>query len=261
LRKRDLDYKIVGLAILFLLCWMGFYPLACRGAVVWSDDFNDGNYDGWTICDNSTLDDGDWGWSGSNWTAADGYLQIEAGYGDAGWGIISHPSNVAYGTWSFDFKTNWAQGRPGNIANFEFMGGNFYDWDDWEDGSGYWINLATVATAEGYDMRFRLGKAVSTNVTFIDSSEPVPILGWHHIEITRTTGGLFSVYHNGSLILQGADTDIGTSEMFWLWFAYESMIDNIVVDDAPPIDWLPIAIIGASAVVIIAVVVIILRRR
>ena len=65
MRKRNLDYKIVGLAILFLLCWMGYSPLACRGAVVWSDDFNDGNYDGWTICDNSTLNDGNWGFSGS----------------------------------------------------------------------------------------------------------------------------------------------------------------------------------------------------
>ena len=44
-----LDYKIVGLAILFLLCWMGCSPLACRGTQVWSDDFNDGNYDGWTM--------------------------------------------------------------------------------------------------------------------------------------------------------------------------------------------------------------------
>ncbi|MFW9967836.1 MAG: hypothetical protein ACFFEA_11855, partial [Candidatus Thorarchaeota archaeon] len=76
-----MDYKIVGLATVFLLCWMGYFPLACEGAVVWSDDFNDLNYDGWTICDNSTLYNGDYGFSGSNWTAADGYLQIEEGWG------------------------------------------------------------------------------------------------------------------------------------------------------------------------------------
>ena len=49
------DYRIVGFAILFLLCWMGFSPLACRSAMVWSDDFNDGDYDGWTICENLAL--------------------------------------------------------------------------------------------------------------------------------------------------------------------------------------------------------------
>ncbi|MHA2057877.1 MAG: hypothetical protein ACW979_09640 [Candidatus Thorarchaeota archaeon] len=36
-----LDYKIVGLAIIFLLCWMGYSPIACRSTVVWSDDFNE----------------------------------------------------------------------------------------------------------------------------------------------------------------------------------------------------------------------------
>ncbi len=79
--------------------------------------------------------------------------------------------------------------------------------------------------------------------------------------MTRTTAGLFSVYHDGSLMVQGTDTDITTSEMLWLWFAYESIIDNIVVDDAPPLDWLLIAVVGGSAVVIIAVAVVFLRRR
>ncbi len=257
-----LDYKIVGLGILFLLCWMGFAPLAVRSAVVWSDDFNDGNYDGWTICDNSTLYDGDWGWSGSNWTAANGYLQIESGYGDAGWGVISRPSNVPYGKWSFDFKTNESLVESGPIANFVFISGNFYDWSDEEtDSINYFINIRTVAIAAGYEMQFRLGKIVDGVDTIIDNSEPVPIAGWHHIEVTRTTAGLFSVYHDGSLMVQGTDTDITTSEMLWLWFAYESIIDNIVVDDAPPLDWLLIAVVGGSAVVIIAVAVVFLRRR
>ncbi|MHA2004770.1 MAG: rhodanese-like domain-containing protein [Candidatus Thorarchaeota archaeon] len=33
-----LDYKIVGLAVLFLLCWMGYSPEVSTSAVVWSDD-------------------------------------------------------------------------------------------------------------------------------------------------------------------------------------------------------------------------------
>jgi predicted amidohydrolase YtcJ len=45
---------------------MGYCPLACRSAVIWSDDFNDGNYDGWTIYENS-----------SNWSAANYYLQLD----------------------------------------------------------------------------------------------------------------------------------------------------------------------------------------
>jgi hypothetical protein len=246
---------------------MGYLPLACEGAVVWSDDFNDSNYDGWTICDNSTLYDGNWGWSGSNWTAANGYLQIEAGYEEAGWGVISHPSNVAYGKWSFDFRVNEALveslDRPEPIANFDFISENFYDWNDYDsDGTCYWIHIGTVATAEGFEMEFRLNSVVDGAYTLIDSLEDLlPIAGWHQIEVTRSAAGLFSVFHNGSLILQGQNTEITTSEMIWLWFGYESMIDNIVVDDAPPLDLLPIVVIGASAVVIIVIVVIFLRRR
>ncbi len=259
-----LDYKIVGLATVFLLCWMGYFPLACEGAVVWSDDFNDLNYDGWTICDNSTLHDGNYGWSGSNWTAADGYLQVESGFGEAGWGIISHPSNVVYGKWSFDFKTNEALiTEPGLIASFSFISGNFYEWSDYGiDSIEYWISMRAVATAEGHEMGFRLGKSVDGVETLIDSSEDLfPIAGWYHLEVTRTAAGSFSVFRNGSLMLQGESTDITTSEMFWLWFKYESITDNIVVDDAPPLDLLPIAIVGASALVIVLVVVVYLRRR
>ena len=111
-------------------------------------------------------------------------------------------------------------------------------------------------------MEFRLGGLVDGVDTLIDSTEDLfSIAGLHHIEVTRTTAGLFSVYHNGSLVMQGENSTIVTSEMFWLWFAYESITDNIEVDDAPPIDLVVIVIIGASAVVIIAVVVIFLRRR
>ncbi|MFX1416053.1 MAG: hypothetical protein ACFFC0_04535, partial [Promethearchaeota archaeon] len=71
--------------------------------------------------------------------------------------------------------------------------------------------------------------------------------------------------HNGSLVVQATDTDIDSSVMFWLYFRYGSMTDNIVVGNGttinPPFPWLPIAIIGGSALVIVAVVVIFLRRR
>ena len=254
-----LDYKIVGLAILFLLCWMGFCPLAGRSTVAWSDDFNDGNYDGWTICDNRTFIGG----RGSDWSASNLYLQID----QEDFGIISHPSNVAYGTWSFDFKADETQVGSGAMAGFSFISGNLYDWSTLEtDWTIYYLSCDAVPTAQGFEMRLRLAKRISGAQTDIEYSDTlVPLEGWHHIDVTRTEAGLFSVYHNGSLVVQAADTDLDSSEMFWLFFRYGSMTDNIVVDDEitinPPIDWLSIAIIGGSAVVIIAVVVIFLRRR
>ncbi|MHA1943846.1 MAG: hypothetical protein ACW96M_05560 [Candidatus Thorarchaeota archaeon] len=263
-----MDYKIVGLAILFLICWMGYFPLAARGAVVWSDDFNDGDYDGWTICENLVLGS-EWptaGFNGSQWLATNSYLQLD----QEGKGVITYPSNVAYGTWSFDFKFNETQ--IGFLSWAEVViisSGHILTTDDWVplEGFAIWIRFDVFTIEEPHDFTLSLKKGHDGDTTTIDSAWHVPVAGWHHIDVTRNTTGWFSVYHNGSPIMEGGDTDIDTSELFMVWFEEWQMIDNIVVDDelltidSASIDWVLIAIIGASAVVIIAVLVIILKRR
>ncbi|MHA2081717.1 MAG: hypothetical protein ACW99H_11290 [Candidatus Thorarchaeota archaeon] len=261
-----LDYKIVGLAIIFLLCWMGYSPIACRSTVVWSDDFNDGNYDGWTICANELLYGGDYGFNGSQWSAANNYLQLD----HEELGIITHPSDVAYGTWSFDFNAN--ESHIGSAAGINIISTDEVLWTDtdgWDDPerTGIWIFFEVYVEKDLWSLR----KLYDGEVTTIDYEVLEHVVGWHHIDVTRNTTGWFSVYHNGSPIpiMEGQDTDITTSELFWLWFEDWQMIDNIVVDDevleiggtGDQIDWLLIGIIGASAVVIIVVLAIVLRRR
>ncbi|MFX1440954.1 MAG: hypothetical protein ACFFFD_11960 [Promethearchaeota archaeon] len=248
-----LDYKVMGLAILFLLCWMGYSPLACGGAVVWSDDFDDGNYDGWTICDNTVYN------NGSEWSADNNYLQLDQGtwssYYSLYWGIISHPSDVAYGTWSFDFKFDEAKVQSDTFASVEFISSNL-DGDYMSDWRCYWIYFEAISTSE-FEIKLRKNIA-----TILDTYEtPVPVTGWHHIDVTRTEAGLISVYHDGALIMEAVDTDIDTSELFVFSPQEGAMFDNIVVHDDIPLDIIPIVIIIASAVVIIAVVVIYLKRR
>ncbi|MHA2068561.1 MAG: hypothetical protein ACXABY_29720, partial [Candidatus Thorarchaeota archaeon] len=218
-----LDYKIVGLAMLFLLCWMGYSPLASRSAVVWSDDFNDGNYDGWTICNNPVYN------SGSEWSADNNHLQLDqdiwCDFFGVNWGIISYPSEVAYGTWSFDFKFDEAQLESGDFASISFIS-NSLDGDSINDWRCYWIFFDAVTTSE---FEIKLRKNV---MTILDTYETlVPVAGWHHIEVTRTTAGLFSVYHNGALIMEAEDTAIDTSELFVFSPQAGAMFDNIVVDD------------------------------
>jgi len=244
------EYKIVGLTILFLLCWIGLSPLACRSTEVWSDDFNDGDYVGWTICDNLAISDN------SDWTAADHYLELN----QTDWGAISHPSDVAYGTWSFDFKANDTLVDSETFASIEFISNNIHDLDDFDDWICYWIYFDAISTTDGLKFDIKLRKNVWT---ILDTSEtPVPVTGWHHIEVTRDMSGLFSVYHNGSLVIQLGDTEITTSELFVFSPVDGAMFDNIVVDDAPPatINWMLIGA-GVSVVVIILVLVIILKRR
>jgi len=223
--------------------------------VIWSDDFNNGNYDGWLICNNTVVN------PPSAWSAANHYLQIDQG--DSG--TISHPSTLAYGTWSFDFKANGTQVTTGQGLSIGFISNDINDATDVvnpEDWSCYGLKIRAAITTEGKEFYLSLTKWYRGVFTTLDSSDSyLPVVGWHHIDVSRTTGGLFQVYVNDSLILQGTDTEMTTSELFVVSLADWNMVDNVVVDDAPPTDWLPIAIIGASAVVIVAVLVIILKRR
>ena len=259
-----LDYKIIGLTILFLLCWMGYSPLACSGAVVWSDDFNDGNDIGWATCLNDVFS------NGSEWTAADNYLRLVESDDDndqeLDWGIKSHPSDVVYGTWSFDFRFNETQVEVGTFASIMFISDYFLNHDDFNDWTAYWVYFEATTTSE---LTVRLRK---NTLTILDTYETtIPVAGWHSMNVTRTEAGLFKVYHNGDLIMQAEDTAIDASEVFAFAGNEVAIIDNVVVYDEvhtqtptttpEPIDWLLVSALGASAVVILVVLVVILKRR
>ncbi|MGD9395703.1 MAG: hypothetical protein PVJ05_04680 [Candidatus Thorarchaeota archaeon] len=252
---------IAGLAM-FVLC-ISIFTTTTDATVIWEDDFDDGNYDGWTVCDNSTLHEGNYGWSGSTWSAANYYLQLEDD-----WGIISHPSDVAYGRWSFDFKANGTQ--MGNIA---FISNNFYELNDtlglYEYGQFYFINF-DVDTYPEHTFTITLNKRFDDDKTILDYHAQVPAAGWHHFDVTRNTTGCFTVYHNGSQIMQVVDTDIDTSEMFWLWWSKWQTLDNVVVDDnwnftingAVDGDMTTILIIaGIGIAVVVMVLVVFVKRR
>jgi len=224
---------------------MGYSPLACEGAVVWSDDFNDGNYEGWTINENPAFA------TGPNWTAANHYLE----FNQSGFGVISHPSSVVNGMWSFDVKPH-----ESSFTEVVFISNNITEQADMNDWVGYWIHFEASADNIILSLREKNGGPFTT----VDSYETsIPIAGWHHIDVTKTEAGLFKVYHNGSLIMQGVSTEIDTSVMFAVYAENSQAIDNIVVDDQPPpdIDWVLIIEIAVLAVVIIVVLVIFLKRR
>jgi hypothetical protein len=258
---------IAGLAM-FVLC-ISVCTTTTNATEGWSDNFNDGDFDGWTICENPVIS------SGSNWNATSNCLKLDQ-YPHGG--LITHPSTVAYGTWSFDFKADETQVRTDTMAAIDFISSNVHDVDDYGDLSAYWVQFIAGADDNfGISLRKQHGGVL----TVIDSNETrVPAADWHHIHVTRTEAGLFSVYHNGSLIMQEADTEIDTSELFAFFpgqYCGFAVLDNVAVHDdvlppPPPTttttsttttsvlsDWLPIGI-GVSAVVIIAVVVIVRKR-
>ena len=244
-------------------------PMLVSADVVWSDDFNDGNYDGWIICENPGM-----GWDASNWSAASYYLQVD----QEDWGSISRPSNIAYGTWSFDFKANETQITLGRGFAINFISNdinNVTNVVEDDDMICYWLRCRAIVTSEDDKFELSLRKWYGgVDTALAQSATRLSVADWHHIDMTRNTTGWFSVYHNGSLVMQGVDTAMTTSELFVVSLTDWHMIDNVVVDDEiippptttpttttpPPFDWLLIGV-GVSAVVIIVVLVIIIKRR
>ncbi|MFW9845902.1 MAG: hypothetical protein ACFFD6_04090 [Candidatus Thorarchaeota archaeon] len=262
---------IAGFAT-FVLC-ISTCTTTANAEVIWDDNFNDGNYDGWTICDNAALaaQFAAYGFTESQWSAADNYLKLD----QEGWGIISHPSNIAYGTWSFDIKVNETLVDSNTEFLIDFISNDLVlTTDDWDAGSRYNIHFDVMSTAE--TMALELRKFYDGDLTTIETyGSHVPVAGWHRINITRAEAGLFSIYHNDAEIMHVVDTDIDTSELLWLWFKDGIMIDNIVVNDEvlitntptttppppPPFDPTLLVVIGGTAVVAIVLAIVFLKRR
>ena len=74
-------YKFGFLALLFICLYSSL--IVVQAEVVWSDDFDDGDYDGWEV-------------KRGNWSADNGFLRVLKD------GDIYRPSTTSVGTWSFD---------------------------------------------------------------------------------------------------------------------------------------------------------------
>lgn len=206
-------FSFVIVILLGSLTWTVF---PCKAAVVWSDNFNDGNYDGWTVL-NGTLN------------VEDNVLWVES----PSTACIVHPSSVAIGTWSFDV---YSQGPhqlvqiigtkprviPGPIYMI-WIGGdiNLYLWDE-----------------DFYNLQFFQN---STRTDSARGSTKTKGLHWQHFDITRSSDGRICVYHNGTLALDLSPPlapSVVTPEFFALFGAAIKgvAIDNIVVSDTVDIE-------------------------
>jgi hypothetical protein len=221
----------------------------CKAAPVWSDNFDDGNYDGWTVL-NGTF------------TAQDHTLRSIGGGG-----LIIHPSSVTTGTWSFDIMGV-------NDTDVGFM--STYPLP---------LNGMTCLDTGLYHSRgitLEVNAAIKGTWTTIGIFYPsVSVTRWQHINITRDSDGRICVYHNGTLVIDAVSTLVTKSDYFWVCFSLtsgftigntEGAIDNIVVSDTiditPPAapqlpfyrqPWFPFIAAGAAAVVAVVAVIAFLK--
>ncbi len=254
MRKRGGSSPIVSIAIIFILCLLLSYTPTCKAAIVWQDDFSDGDYDGW-YADNDVL------------SASNHSLRLVSSSLILGHVIIHHNSTMANGTWSFDVYMG--EDSAGTVSirfihmstvpagHTETIFGYFY--------SGY--NLQIDQTG------LLLGVYRQTDVTNIGIYRPLGgLTGWHNINITRNLDGLFVVYCNGTRAFDAVDKQITASKYFVTQydgymdsegshFALDNVIVSDTVDITPPASLAGYGAIMLGVVIAVAVLVIWFRRE
>jgi len=198
---------IIGL--IFLLTLIS----SSTAAVVWSDNFDDGNYNGWTVAT-------------GDWRVTDGYL--ESYYVDTALARMWHPSTVVEGTWSFDvhFETT----SETLEADYMFMVNGSEGPDDYY---GYGLRLSGSSF---YFVRQSGGFNTLVSLAFTIVEDIVDT--WTHVDITRNSASEFNVFFNETSseaepVLSVTDTTYDYSERFVVNAIGIGicMVDNITVND------------------------------
>lgn len=209
----------------------------------WSDDFDDGDYEGWTItgynfepffADMMTPPIPIQG----NYSAEDGTL-LSLGPRVPGLaGVASHPSTVAYGTWSFDIHITDETEEHFYV---------YFATDDWGDYPLH-INSYDIAIVlqPGQAWSWELDEGAKSGFVLVKRNGAALEGGWqglgsyslyeelsgvYHIDITRDHHGNFKVYLDGDLVIEATDTEHTTSTWFRFTGEPGPAIDNVVVKD------------------------------
>jgi hypothetical protein len=247
-------YSVSILIILLCISWFIAFP--CKAATMWSDDFNDGNYEGWTVSGASNpwnpgfeiLEEG-------SFSATNKALQAT---GDPDlWSWASHPSTVATGTWRLDIYLT--SGTPwGGMGVTFILDKPIYTLPlDWH---GYELDLMDNGEL------VLLARDGSSYSVLYRSTFPRRSNSWIHIDVTRDVDGRFCVYANGTLRIDVVDKRYTTSGYFLLGSQPGPAIDNVVVsntvDIEPPTIFVPfymqtwflasVGVVTVAAVVIVA---------
>ena len=179
----------------------------------WSDDFNDGNYDGWNV-------------TAGSYAVTGGKLTVTALAPGPAMPVILHPSNTTFGNWTFDIEIgDDPDADPDNVV-FSFMR-NFGGSLPWA--SGITENVAIWVQFLGN------GMFLGRNTNDLDT---VTILAeWeHHIRVQRTRAEptKIRIYHNDTLALETALIVPVTNYSYVSFCATRgSSIDNINVEYEP----------------------------
>lgn len=197
-----MTHKQFFLHLIYVIILMSLL-IACSSSedasIVWSDDFDDGDLDGWDVWYQKGL-----------YSVDDGVLTIKTG------GDLYHKSTVLNGTWSFDL---YLDDNSDTTHEFRFTEGtnNFQNLEVKQaHNTQIWI------TTQRDD-----GEAIPS---YIDLEER--LAGWHHFDITRDKSGLIKVYLDGQFILEHFDDrEFAAEKLVIMYCCSGPVLDNLVVRD------------------------------
>jgi hypothetical protein len=183
---------------------------------VWFDDFDDGNFDGWTVTRGA-------------YSAANYYLEGMT----STWNYIEHPSTTVVGSWSFDYNFYggpdgiW-QGPDGDLGIWFISNDHWQSGDSTQPQSGYFIYFHPHVNA--IELWMDPGDEGYNRVLLGSWSPPNFVKSWH-VDITRDSNGVFNVYLDGVNRIQATDTTFYTSSFFGFLGYNRQEMDNVVVQD------------------------------
>jgi hypothetical protein len=186
----------IGLALSMLLV-----SSPTSAALAWSDDFDDGNHDGWTV-------------SSGEFAVVDGRLTVTGSeYSD-----IWRESTVTEGTWSFDWIDPDNDIRVGEV---DFMAMD----ESTLSGTAFLVAIA------GNDIW--LGRASSGSGDILEQYhiEGAVNPGVHHFDVTHKDGH-FEVFHDGTHGISHDAALLWNLDFQYFLFAGDSgALDNVIVSD------------------------------
>ena len=225
--------KVNAFAIttVILLLIVGMFSTPASAAVVWSDDFSDGNYDGWTILE-GTFD-----------TPVSPKYSLTGS--STGFNMIYYPSVQVNGEWIFElYEQVTAEGSIEVL--FVATGTTSLDFEGYSLYLTYnTVYLGLSLCRWNYSSSFdRSARWTLASFYIWEDPDPLPTLGWHLYNVTRDMDDEFIISRDeveivvSNPLVEDMDFDsrINTSDKFIVKAEEDASIDTIVVGtDLPPI--------------------------
>ena len=215
-------FLVSGLLMLFFFSLLLTAPI--KASVVWSDNFDDGNLDGWTISGasyysfkNSILAEG-------NFSAADKTLRATGVEKYLAYSFATHPTMTTTGTWSWDLYFNKEGNINGIAALVDLIDKPImklpFDWN------GYGISITETGGIGFWQIEDGGHNELHPRGNF--KAHPGT---WTHIDVTHDSDGHWRLFANGTLANEILDKKLIDFSYFGFWLCPGPAIDNVVVSD------------------------------